>query len=143
MKLYADEPGHREIRALQLLVVSAITRVEVPSALWRKARTRELDDSAASILVSAFELDFHGDPDSEPRFTIASLTEPVLIAAAREAARHALRAYDAVQLASALAVREIDPRCNQFACFDTDLRRAASRESFTLVPEQCEQAVGL
>jgi predicted nucleic acid-binding protein len=108
--------------------------VEVPSALWRKARTRELDDSAASILVSTFELDFHGDPDSEPRFTIVSLTEPLLVAAAREAGRHALRAYDAVQLASALAVREIDPRCSHFACFDADLRRAASREGFALVP---------
>jgi predicted nucleic acid-binding protein len=63
------------------------------------------------------------------------LTEPVLIAAAREAARHGLPAYDAVQLASALAVREIDPRCSHFACFDTDLRRAASRKGFTLVPE--------
>lgn len=135
MKLYADESGHREMRALQLLVISAIARVEVPSALWRKARTSELDDGAASLLVSAFELDFHGDPDSEPRFTIVSLTEPVLIAAAREAARHALRAYDAVQLASALAVREADPRCSHFACFDADLRRAASREGFTLVPE--------
>ena len=135
MKLYADEPGDRAIRALQLLVISAITRVEVPSALWRKTRTRELDDGAAGILVHAFELDFHGDLDSEPRFAIVSLTEPVLIAAAREAARHALRAYDAVQLASALAVRETDPRCGHFACFDADLRRAASRESFTLVPE--------
>ncbi len=133
MKLYADEPGHRAIRALELLVISAIARVEVPSALWRKARTRELDDSAASILVSAFELDFHGDP--APRFTIVSLTEPVLVAAAREASRHSLRAYDAVQLASAFAVRESDPRCSHFACFDADLRRAASREGFTLVPE--------
>lgn len=135
MKLYADEPGHRAIRALELLVISAITRVEVPSALWRKARAHELDESTASILAGAFELDFHGDPDSGPRFTIVSLTEPVLVAAAREAARHALRAYDAVQLASALAVRQTDPRCNRFACFDADLRRAAIRESFTLVPE--------
>jgi uncharacterized protein len=135
VKLYADEPGHRAIRALELLVIAGIARVEVPSALWRKARTRELDDGAAGVLVSAFELDFHGDPESGPRFTIVSLTGPVLISAAREAARHALRAYDAVQLASALAVREVDPRCSQFACFDADLRRAASRESFTLVPE--------
>lgn len=135
MKLYADEPGHREIRALRLLVVSAITRVEVPSALWRKARRRELDDSTASLLVSAFEFDFHGDPASEPRFAILSLTEDVLLAAAREAAHHALRAYDSVQLASALAVRETDPRCSDFACFDAELRRAASRESFTLIPE--------
>jgi uncharacterized protein len=135
VKLYADEPGHRSIRALQLLVISAVTRVEVPSALWRKARTGELDESAAAVLVSAFELDFHGDDDSQPRFAVVSLTEPVLIAAAREAARHALRAYDAVQLASALAVREADPRCSDFACFDAELRRAASRESFALVPE--------
>jgi uncharacterized protein len=119
---------------LQTLVVSAITRVEVPSALWRKARTGELEDATAGILISAFELDFHGGPDSDPRFTIVSLTEPVLIAAAREAARHALRAYDAVQLASALAVRELDPRCSHFACFDADLRRAASRAGFALLP---------
>jgi hypothetical protein len=63
--------------------------VEVPSALWRKARTGELQDAAAGILISAFELDFHGDPDSHPRFTIISLTEPVLTRAAREAARDA------------------------------------------------------
>lgn len=135
MKLYADEPGHRPIRALEMLVVSAIARVEVPSALWRKARAGELEDVAAGILVTGFELDFHGEPDSDPRFTIVSLTEPVLVAAAYEAARHALRAYDAVQLASALAVREIDPRCSHFACFDAELRRAASRGGFMLVPE--------
>lgn len=135
MKLYADEPGHRPIRALQMLVVSAIARVEVPSALWRKSRTGELEDAAADILVSAFAFDFHGNPDSGSRFTIVSLTEPVLIAAAQEAARYALRAYDAVQLASALAVRETDPRCSHFACFDADLRRAASRAGFVLTPE--------
>jgi uncharacterized protein len=108
--------------------------VEVPSALWRKARTSELDDAAASILVSAFELDFHGDPDSHSRFTIIPPTEPILVTAAREAARHALRAYDAMQLASALAVRDVDSRCARFACFDTELRRAASRSGFQLLP---------
>ena len=103
--------------------------------MWRKVRVGELEDGAASVLVSAFEFDFHGDSDSGSRFTVLSLTEPVLVAAAREVARHALRAYDAVQLASALAVREIDPRCGQFACFDSDLRRAASRAGFVLLPE--------
>lgn len=57
VKLYADEHGHRAIRALDMLVVSAIARVEVPSALWRKTRTGELEDTAAGILVSAFEID--------------------------------------------------------------------------------------
>jgi len=107
----------------------------VPAALWRKTRTGELEDEAAGTLVNAFEFDFHGDSDSAPRFTVLSLTEPVLVAAAREAARHALRACDAVQFASALAVRDLDPRCSQFACFDSELRRAASRAGFLLVPE--------
>jgi predicted nucleic acid-binding protein len=93
-----------------------------------------LEDSAAGILVSAFEFDFHGDPGSSSRFAIVHLTEPVLVTAAQEAARHALRAYDAVQLASALAVREVDPRCERFACFDAELQRAASRAGFALLP---------
>jgi uncharacterized protein len=135
VKLYADEPGHRLICRLDALVVSALARVEVPSALWRKARTGELDDAAANTVVSAFELDFHGGVDSSSRFTVVSPTEPVLITAAREAARHTLRAYDAVQLASALAVREVDARCERFACFDIELRRAASRAGFVLVPD--------
>lgn len=135
MKLYADEPGFRTIRALATVVVSALARVEVPSAIWRKTRAGELDDAAAITLVSAFELDFHGDPDSEPRFAVVSVTGPLLAAAASEVANHGLGAYDAVQLASALAVRRLDPRCTEFACFDSDLRRAAGRAGFLLLPQ--------
>jgi predicted nucleic acid-binding protein len=135
VKLYADEAGFEAVRDLDTFVVSALARVEVPSALWRKARTGELGDSAASLLVKAFEIDFHGDHDSNSRFTVVSLTESILVMAAREAARASLRAYDAVQLASALAVRDLDPLCSQFACFDGDLRRAAGRAGFALLPE--------
>ncbi len=134
MKLYANEAGEEAVRGLDTLVVSALARVEVPSALWRKARTGELEDSAASILVRAFELDFHGDSHLESRFTIVALSEPILVAAARESARGELRAYDAVQLASALAVRDFDPQCSHFACFDRDLRRAAGHAGFSLLP---------
>lgn len=115
-------------------MISALARVEVPAALWRKARTGELEDAAAGLLVGVFELDFHGAGEFDPRFAIVAPTEPVLVAAAREAARHALRAYDAVQLASALAAREVDPRCDALACFDSGLRSAASRAGFALVP---------
>jgi len=135
VKLYADEAGYEAVRGLDTLVVSALARVEVPSALWRKARTGELEDSAASTLVRAFELDFHGDTDSGSRFTIVALNQSILVAAAEESARGGLRAYDAVQLASALAVRDLDPLCSDFACFDADLRRAAGRTGFTVLPE--------
>jgi predicted nucleic acid-binding protein len=134
VKLYADEAGYEAVRGLDTLVVSALARVEVPSALWRKERTGELEDSAASTLVRAFELDFHGDANSGSRFTIVALSESILVAAAQESARGGLRAYDAVQLASALAIRDLDPLCSHFACFDVDLRRAAGRAGLTLLP---------
>jgi hypothetical protein len=44
-----------------------------------------------------------------------------------------VRAYDAVQLASALAARAANPGCREFACFDEGLRAAAAREGFALV----------
>jgi len=61
-------------------------RYEVIGASGER-RSGELADAATDILISAFELDFHGDPDSDSRFTIIPLSEPVLIKAAREAAR--------------------------------------------------------
>jgi predicted nucleic acid-binding protein len=134
VKLYSDEPGHQQVRALEAPVVSALARVEVPAAFWGKARAGELDDAEAALLTMAFELDFHGSGERDPRFTVVALGEPLLVAAAREAARHGLRAYDAVQLATALAVRAADPDCASFACFDRDLRRAASRAGLALVP---------
>jgi hypothetical protein len=56
-----------------------------PSALWRKARAGELEDAAASTLVNAFELDFHGDLESGPRFTAAGGRPCGLRVAARDA----------------------------------------------------------
>jgi predicted nucleic acid-binding protein len=53
---------------------------------------------------------------------------------ARLCAVHALRAYDAVQLACALAARDAVPECQTFAAFDRQLRAAAAAEGFALVP---------
>jgi hypothetical protein len=52
--------------------------------------------------------------------------------AADLATRHARRAYDAVQLAAALVVREADE--TRLACWDDELRHAARRENLTLAP---------
>jgi hypothetical protein len=42
------------VRALEAVIVSAIARVEVPAALWRKERLGELDAAQAEVLVQAF-----------------------------------------------------------------------------------------
>jgi predicted nucleic acid-binding protein len=134
VKLYADEPGHELVRALDRLVVSHLARVEVPSAIWRKQRLGELDASAARLLTSAFEADWSGTAAEPPRFSAVAATVRVLDGAADLCAVHGLRAYDAVQLAGALAARDALPECATLAAFDRQLRAAAAAEGFTLVP---------
>ena len=67
---------------------------------------------------------------SPPRFSAVTLTQAILDDAAHLCAVHGLRAYDAVQLSSALAARRADPSCATFAVVDGTLRSAASAEGF-------------
>lgn len=134
VKLYADEDGSEEVRALAAVVVAQLCRVEVPAALWRKQRLGELDAADAQVLTADFEADYHGDADAGPRFAVLAATIDVLDDAARLCAAHGLRAYDSVQLASALGARAADPQCSHLASFDRPLRRAAAAEGFALLP---------
>lgn len=115
-------------------MISAIARVEVPAALWRKHRLGELDPADLRILLDAFEIDFYGDDAAAPRFNAVAVEGPMLERAARLLLSHPLRAHDAVQLACALAAREAAPELGAFACFDAALRDAAAAEGFVLVP---------
>lgn len=133
VKLYADEPDDGVVRALEALIVSALSRVEVPSALWRKQRVGELSAADAGLLARGFERDFHGTSAEPPRFSAIAIDATVLEDAARLVGAHALRAYDGVQLACALAARVADPECTSFACFDQRLRVAAAARGFTLL----------
>ncbi len=132
MKLYADEQHHEIVRAIESPAIVALARVEVPAALWRKLRIGELTAPQAGVLVRAFEADFHGTGDQAPRFAVVAVGEPLLDHAADLVAAHGLRAYDGVQLAAALAVREVDPRCDTFACFDATLTAAAVAHGFAV-----------
>jgi len=134
VKLYADEPGSDALRSLDVLVVSCLARVEVVAAFWRKHRLGELAEADAVVLSSDFEADFFGTLDEMPRFVVIDIVADILDRAATFTAVRGLRAYDAVQLASACAARDVDPRCNDFACADGFLRRAAAAEGFALVP---------
>ncbi len=134
VKLYADEPGHEVVRATDHLVVAELARVEVPSALWRKQRLGELDAAAAQVLTATFEADWYGTEEEVPRFTAVATTAGVLEDAARLCAVHGLRAYDAVQLAAAVAARDAVPECRTLLVFDRRLRAAAAAEDFSVAP---------
>jgi predicted nucleic acid-binding protein len=67
-------------------------------------------------------------------FYIHAVSETLLAQASEAARAHSLRAYDAVHLAGAAsfaAGEELD-----FACWDKELREAARKQSFVLIPQQ-------
>ena len=132
--VYADEPGRAPLDASAPIVVSQVARVEVPAALWRKQRSGALDPQAAQELSDAFAADYYGDEVGPPRFAVVPVTASILEQAARLTAVHGLRAYDAIQLSTALAARAVDANCVHFSSYDEELRRAAAAEGFRLVP---------
>jgi predicted nucleic acid-binding protein len=121
------------VRRLSNLVASALARVEVPAAIWRKHRLGELSADEAAVLVEEFEWDWFDRPEGEIQFAVVAVSGAILDEAALSTARQPLRAYDAVQLASALAARGADPGLVTFACFDETLADAARAEGFTLL----------
>jgi predicted nucleic acid-binding protein len=126
VKLYADEFGCEQVRALRTFVASAVARVEIPAALWRKSRTGELSAEHASLLTAAFESDWYDVPGP---FAVVAANAVILDQAAQLTATRSLRAYDAVQLASALAARSADPAVDTFACFDGTYERPPPRRA--------------
>lgn len=129
VKLYADEVDAELVRALPLFVVSAVARVEVPAAIWRKHRTGDLSARHAGLLTRAFEVDWQ---DARGPFVPIALGAGLLADAAGLVVTYGLRAYDGVQLACAVAARAADPEVDTVLCFDTALSEAAAREGFNL-----------
>lgn len=114
--------------------MSGLARVEVPAAIWRKHRLGELSIEDAAVLVEEFEWDWFGKPPGELGLAVLDVTDEILDEAVRSVARHPLRAFDAVQLASALAARAADASLTDFACFDEGLANAARAEGFAVLP---------
>jgi uncharacterized protein len=108
--------------------------VEVPAAFWRKVRLDELDAIDARVLICDFEADYYGTAEEAPRFVVVGVTADILDDAATLCGRHPLRGFDAIQLASALAVRDIEPDATTMAVFDRTLRAAAAAEGLDVSP---------
>jgi predicted nucleic acid-binding protein len=96
----------RELRGLVALPLAAgnkiylarVTLVELISAITRKARGSGLSASGASKAIGDFRDDFGNE------YSVIELTPSLIEQATDLAEAHALRAYDAVQLAAALEI---------------------------------------
>jgi uncharacterized protein len=114
VKRYAIEPGTGWVRQLcaaldsetderwQAIFVGEISRVEVAAALAQKVRwTGEISEQDAEDAIELFVK--HLDEE----YQIVLMTSELIRSAAVLAQQHALRAYDAVQLAAALRTNSL------------------------------------
>lgn len=81
-----------------------------------------------------YEADFFATAGDGRRLVSVLLAADLLDRVARLCAVHELRAHDAVELGSTLAVREVESSCRTVAASDAGLRRAAAAEGSALRP---------
>lgn len=129
--LVIREPATDEVRDWlrqdPVVVTWAWTRVELASAVERRARLGELDRCQRRACLDRFA-------DLARRWDEVADLHSVRARALGLLARHPLRAADAAQLGAALLVCEGDARALPFVCLDEQLASAADREGFRVLP---------
>ena len=104
VKYYVDEPGstwlRAQIDAADLPVTSLLALVEAVSAFNRRVREGRLTLSEYRRLRDVFR------EDVQALFGVIPLQISIVDSAGRLLERHPLRSYDAIHLATALAVQQ-------------------------------------
>lgn len=126
-----DEPGTEEAQSAYNdaggIRSTAIAHVEATAALTRMRKGGRLTPTQ---LRRAIE-----DLESLWRGVASHAVNDALLAKAAESARnHSLRAYDSVHLAGALSFAAGEEL--EFACWDKELRDAAKKHGFALIPQR-------
>ncbi|HEY6140964.1 MAG TPA: hypothetical protein VI670_24680 [Thermoanaerobaculia bacterium] len=107
------------------ILVWALTRVEIVSAIWRRLPGQH-DDRQRRAVVSIIM-------DAQSSWGKVRAYEDVTDLAYRVCGRHRLRAGDALQLAAALFACAV-PSTLPFVTLDGDLATAARAEGFPVLP---------
>ena len=127
-KRYVREKGSVKVRRLLSLDLAATSRfsaVEIASALARRVREGAISLEDRERTLAALQADLSA-------MLIVELTSEVVIRAQALLQRHALRAGDAVQLASCLRLREELEDDMSLVAFDERLVTAARKERVVL-----------
>ena len=130
VKLYVEEAGATTVRRVvqdaTQVGTSRVTYAEARAAFARRARERGFAPSAHKALVRRFE-------QAWETYVRLDVTEPLVKLAGDLAERHALRAYDAIQLASALTLqRDLPATPVGFVAADGHLLDAAAHEQLAI-----------
>ena len=108
------------------VTICAVTRVEVRSAIRRRERAKEVSATDAAKALSIL------DRDCGSKFVMQPVNETALHFAAECLDRYPLRAYDAIQLGSAMAARSTIGELVSFVSSDAALLKAAEAEGFAV-----------
>jgi predicted nucleic acid-binding protein len=116
------------VEAGNILYTARVTGAEIAAALFRKAREGALAAPDAQAAITRFKADFRH------RYQIVEITDELVETAMALVERHALRGYDAVQLAAALELQGTRASLSltpiHFVCADDRLNEAADGEGF-------------
>jgi hypothetical protein len=136
VKRYVKEKGTGWITGILDPVVGSIVYavriagVEVISAIARRGRGGSLSAKDTANAIGQFRREFTGI------YRIIEVTPALILQAMRLAEIHALRGYDAIQLAAALEVNTLCPSLGLSAVTlvsaDTELNTAAMAEGLTV-----------
>lgn len=128
VKLYIVEEGsestHRAARGAEILAVSRIAWAEFHAALAQRARMVPADEPALAQARLAIASQW-------PDFLVVEVSQRVVELAGEHADLYALRAYDAVQLATVDHLGHQSEKPVKFACFDRRLNKAATALGMT------------
>lgn len=136
VKRYVQEAGSQWVGSVvdpaagNDLHICSLTGVEVVAAVVRRQRGGTISAVDAATVCNDFRHDFAN------HYRVVQITANLIAAAMSLAERHALRGYDAVQLAAAL---EVDSRCRALGIgsltvvsADAELNAAAAAERLTV-----------
>lgn len=135
LKRYVSEAGTAFVQGLfdpsrgNRIAIAAIGGTEVVAAVARRARGGGIPVADASRIIRDFRADYLTD------FRLIDITSSLLAGSMDLAERHALRGYDAVQLAAALAARSAALSAGislTFVSADLELNSAAATEGLAV-----------
>jgi predicted nucleic acid-binding protein len=136
VKRYTNEVGSKwilrvtDVSVGNTLYVASITEVEVVSAITRKLREAVIAASDAASRISELRYDF------AKQYSVSDVNELVIEKAISVLQSHALRGYDAIQLAAAMQVNEtrisLQLPAVIFVSADVNLNNAARAEGLVV-----------
>ena len=131
VKRYVQETGTAWLRNLadpasgNALFIVRLTEVELTAALARRRKGQSLSAGQSQTALHQFRLEMVHE------YRVVEITAPLINKATALADSHALRAYDAVQLAAALEIHALAPTLTLISA-DGELNTAATAEGLAV-----------